>query len=891
MNERDPSRAPSATTATTVHLSVIVPTLNESKNVDAVVEAILAQATAELDLEVLIADGGSSDGTAERIRAWQAKVPVRFIEGGGGRGLAGDVLIAAEQASSPIIVVMDADLSHPPTAIPELVAPIVTGTSDMVIGSRYAPGGLMPDWPLRRWMLSRIGGALAWPLADVSDPMSGFFAVHRSCLLAVDPSAAGFKIGLEIMAAGGRALRVSEVPITFSDRTRGASKIGLLQLAAFGRRLMVLAGGAVSMGSAARFAAVGAMGLGIDFIAFIALFTAGVSLAISHVASFVLATLFNYTLNSQWSFAATRGARPRPDWRQYGRFLTVCLMALFLRGGVLATAIDVWGWAPETAILLAIASATSVNYLGSAFFVFPPASSRVSGAVRWRVAALGVLAYVVLLRLVFSATLDLIPEEAYYWNYSQHLDFGYLDHPPMVAWLIWLGSKFAGDTEFAVRIGAFLSWSIAAFFCYQLTRNIYGKTAALVAVLLFCILPFFFATGLLMTPDAPLTAAWGGALYFLERALIGNRRTAWWGVGVCVGLGMLSKYTIALLAPATLLFILLDPGSRRWLWQPGPYVAALVATLFFSPVIVWNALNDWASFAFQSTGRLEASWDFSLHVLLGSILLLLTPVGIASVATQFFSRGNRSRQGIRWLADRRTAFIAIYTLVPLSIFVVFSLFHEVKLNWTGPLWLAVLPAIARSLAGESAASQVPTFNGAWRATIVIALLIYGAVFHYMALRVPDIGNLSLKMLPIAWEEFGEQVEKIETDLQSATGEEPLRVGMDRYYLSSEAAFYDPNKDGVENTAGRSLFGLESLMFQFWFTPAEARGRNIILLSLKPGGAIAISSLSDHFNRLGPIREQTLYKDGTKVGNFYYRIGYDYKPVSPQTLLKTPRAAQ
>jgi hypothetical protein len=129
------------------------------------------------------------------------------------------------------------------------------------------------------------------------------------------------------------------------------------------------------------------------------------------------------------------------------------------------------------------------------------------------------------------------------------------------------------------------------------------------------------------------------------------------------------------------------------------------------------------------------------------------------VATQFFSRRNRSRQGIRWLADRRTAFIAIYTLVPLSIFVVFSLFHEVKLNWTGPLWLAVLPAIARSLAGESAASQVPTFNGAWRATIVIALLIYGAVFHYMAFRVPDIGNLSLKMLPIAWEELGEQVER------------------------------------------------------------------------------------------------------------------------------------
>ena len=148
-----------------------------------------------------------------------------------------------------------------------------------------------------------------------------------------------------------------------------------------------------------------------------------------------------------------------------------------------------------------------------------------------------------------------------------------------------------------------------------------------------------------MTPDAPLTAAWGGALYFLERALIGNRRTPWWGVGVCVGLGMLSKYTIALLAPATLLFILLDPGSRRWLWQPGPYVAALVATLFFSPVIVWNALNDWASFAFQGTGRLEASLDFSLHVLLGSILLLLTPVGIASAGDSVFLAGQSVSPG------------------------------------------------------------------------------------------------------------------------------------------------------------------------------------------------------------------------------------------------------
>ena len=176
-----------------VRLSVIVPTLNEAENVDALVQAILAQATSNFKLEVLIADGGSIDGTVERVRAWEMTAPVRVIQAGGGRGLAGDVLAAAEQATSAIIVVMDADFSHAPASIPKLVAPILAGTSDMVIGSRYVPGGSTPDWPLWRRMLSRIAGVFAWPLTDIHDPMSGFFAVRRPCLLAVEPRAAGFQ--------------------------------------------------------------------------------------------------------------------------------------------------------------------------------------------------------------------------------------------------------------------------------------------------------------------------------------------------------------------------------------------------------------------------------------------------------------------------------------------------------------------------------------------------------------------------------------------------------------------------------------------------------------------------------------------------------------------------
>ena len=439
--------------------------------------------------------------------------------------------------------------------------------------------------------------------------------------------------------------------------------------------------------------------------------------------------------------------------------------------------------------------------------------------------------------------------------------------------------ELAADTEFAVRIGAIVCWIVAAFFIFGLTRNLYGKTPAFIALLLFSTLPFFFVTGLVMTPDGPLTAAWSGGLYFLERALIGERRRAWLGVGLCVGLGLLSKYTIALLAPATLLFIALDPSSRRWLRRPEPYAAVVVAGLLFSPVVYWNILNEWSSFAFQGSRRLEAPFIFSLHVLFASTLLLLTPVGLA-IAIQTLWRGFQLDDAGRWLHDRRTAFLVIYTLLPFSIFIAFSLFHEVKLNWTGPIWLAVIPALSWSLtaAENSAPSKRGIVGPAWRVTVLVVLLIYGAALNEMVLGVPGFGlaKMTLTSLPVAWREFSAQAETVETQLESATNSEPLMVGMDKYFLSSEMAFYDPDKDGPANTAGRSLFGMDSLMFGMWFKPGEVTGRNIILFSLSSKGAIAGASLSHHFKVLGPIKNHSVRKYGIEMTDFYYRIGYGYK---------------
>lgn len=615
------------------------------------------------------------------------------------------------------------------------------------------------------------------------------------------------------------------------------------------------------MKQSGKFVIAAALGLGVDVFAFRTLLGAGLELSAAHIASFVLAAAASLVLI----------AREIP-WSDFPKVFVVGLLAIFLRGGVLSVAIDIWGMPREAAIFPAIASGAIVSYVGMLHVL-------AARTPDWRRTALEVVIYALALRLAFLASLNLLPQEAYYWNYAQHLDIGYLDHPPMVAWLIWAATRLFGDVEFGVRFGAYLCWLVAAAFCFRLTQELYGKTAAVIAVLLLATLPFFFAIGLVMTPDAPLTAAWAGALFYLARALLQGRGRAWLGVGVCLGLGMLSKYTIALLGPAALLFMAMHPAARTWLRRAAPYQAVLIAAALFMPVIVWNAQNDWASFAFQGSRRVSGALRFSLPELLGSALLLLSPVGFVAAAKAMMPRAIPSPDGPPRI-DARSLFVLIFTVVPLAVFVLFSLFHEVKLNWTGPLWLAVLPKLAAGIESGLAAlaSGARLARRLWVATIAGLLILYGASLHYLALGLPGVGYAgNFAFLPVAWREFGRQAAIIEENFETLTGEQALRVGLDRYYLSSQMAFYDPlDKDGAATTAGRSIVGGDSLMYDRWFPAQRQHGRTVILFALD-SEELSNPAIESRFGSIEPVREQLLYKGSKPVGRFYYRVGHDYRP--------------
>jgi dolichol-phosphate mannosyltransferase len=587
-----------------------------------------------------------------------------------------------------------------------------------------------------------------------------------------------------------------------------------------------------------------------DFVVFFFAVRNGLRIVDAHLVSGAVGLVLLYVLKA-------RGANIY--------LLVVSALALILRGAVLGLLTNVWGWPALVAIVFAILATLAVAVPGYRY------SLATASAERWRVAVVGLVAISFLLRLCYLGQVELLPEDSYYWNYSQHLALGYLDHPPMVAWLIWLGTHVFGGSEFGVRIAALCCAAVTVFFSYRLTRNLFGEQAALVALVLLQVMPFFFLAGLLMTPDAPLTAAWSATLYFLERALLGGQARAWLFAGIAIGLGLISKYTIGMLVPVALLFVLLDPPSRQWLFRWQPYVALVIAGLIFSPVILWNAQNEWASFAFQTSRRLAERPRFSLHRLLISALVLLTPTGFMTLFASPLSRRPQSRT---WL------FLQLAVFVPLSVFVVFSIRHDVKIDWTGALWLGAVPALAAAIVdfGKPGVKGFRAWlHSAWGPTAAIMILLLGTGLHYLALGLPGVGySTHLELVPVGWRDLGRQVQLKADELRQQTGLEPVIVGMDRYELASQLTFYAPDHTrSVAETSSRNLFGAQGLMYGRWEKDLVIGDRPLLLVAWDP------HDLADEFTvpyaaSVGPMETGYLARDGVAIRDFHYRIVKGYR---------------
>lgn len=500
-----------------------------------------------------------------------------------------------------------------------------------------------------------------------------------------------------------------------------------------------------------------------------------------------------------------------------------------------------------------------------------------------------VIALSILLRFFWLGSYDLLVEEAYYWNYAQHLDWSYLDHPPMVAVLIRLSTSIFGNNEWAIRLPAFLCFFPTAYFSYALT-NLIKPYAGWYSVLLLSILPFFFIQSIVITPDQPLILCWAAALYYLYRALANcpvsptcrdsfvasgldptdkprevdkNVSRNWYVAGLWIGLGLLSKYTIVLLGLATLLYLLLVPNARFWWKRKEPYLCAFLALICFIPVIYWNMQHEWASFIFQGSRRFQASFYFSFHYIVGLLFLFLLPVGVLGLWQLAITKDKQPNY---------VRFLQIFTFTPLLVFTIFSFTHEVKFNWIGPGLLAVIPWLALLTASKR-------WEKIWIVSGILLLLIYNGILLIITTGQPAFLYKKFLHKFINWEGFVLKLNHIAANTLNTTHQTPVLVPLDLYNIQSELAFYQTKllAEHKINTAfptiGRHIFNKDSLMYRYWQPSELAHNTTMILISKDKELLTTFGRATNCRLGLGPTKALWAQSQGSGVDAipFYYLV--------------------
>jgi dolichol-phosphate mannosyltransferase len=314
-----------------------VPTYNEKENLDELVRRIQQACTsAGMTSEIVIVDDNSPDGTGARAEEIATTGNLKVVHRTGKLGLSSAVLEGFKAASGSILVVMDADLSHPPEKIPEMVSKIESGEADIVVGSRYVKGGSVENWPYTRRIISKGATLLARWLTKVRDPMSGFFALKRSVIDGVLLDPVGYKIGLEILVKG-KYDRAVEVPIHFADRKAGKSKLGGGEYLKYIDHVILLYEYRKPwLSKYIKFSAVGVVGAVINSAV---LWTAHEIFFVYYlwaaVLAFCVAATSNYYMNRRWTYRS-KGKLPK----QYSQFLAVSVCGLVLNLIILKGIVD-----------------------------------------------------------------------------------------------------------------------------------------------------------------------------------------------------------------------------------------------------------------------------------------------------------------------------------------------------------------------------------------------------------------------------------------------------------------------------------------------------------------------------------------------------------------------
>jgi len=426
---------------------------------------------------------------------------------------------------------------------------------------------------------------------------------------------------------------------------------------------------------------------------------------------------------------------------------------------------------------------------------------------RWRSLTLWFVLLSTGMRLLQLSSLDLAPDEAYYWDWSRHLSLGYYDQGPFIAYLIRATTAIFGTNEFGVRIGVLLC-SLGTLLCaVYLARRLFSPLAGFLTALLLGLTPLLEVGSLIATYDPPLVFFWALAAVGLEKALFSaterERNWGWFATGLATGLGFLSKHTMLLIMPCLVLFLLLSPRHRPWLLRPQPYLALLLTLLCYTGVFTWNAHHHWWTFGHllflthkSSTPLLHRIGDYlgSQAVLLGPGLFFAT----LAVCIPPFRKAFKTWRLLPEEEDntQRALFLACLGLPVFAFFMLMAFKAKVQGNWAVCAWLT--PTILFA-GGAAQAMQRSAQNCKQQIRLVAVigllsllptiLLVTPSLRLLLGIRVPadtDISNTAY-----GWRAVAGRVQQVR-EAMARDGHSRVFIAGNGYQYPALLAFYLPD---------------------------------------------------------------------------------------------------
>lgn len=413
---------------------------------------------------------------------------------------------------------------------------------------------------------------------------------------------------------------------------------------------------------------------------------------------------------------------------------------------------------------------------------------------------------------ILQGPLDLSPDEAHYWEWSRRLDLSYYSKGPMIAYLIALGTSLFGDNVFGVRSLAIVFSLLSSIVIYKLGKEMFGEMVGAFSAMLLQIIPLYSPFGIIFTIDSPFIFFWILSLYLFWKAAASHelqvtgyklqekinsenpplitRQSSliyWLLLGISIGLGLLTKYTMAFFYICAFFFFIYSAQHRWLLKTSSPYAALITSIVFFAPVIIWNSRHGWVTLR-HTAGQAHVAEGFHLSPkdffeFIGSQIGVITPVLFVLIFIALLKLYRiSSESGDENISDSRGQFLFWFSIPVIIFFIIKSIQGKVQANW----------AMTGYITGIIAFSYV--FLGRWRelkpyvkTTVIIALalpIIVTSIAHYPSKFIPPRLDPSARLR--GWQGLAREVEIVYGDMLKNGN---VFIFSDSYQAASELAFY------------------------------------------------------------------------------------------------------